>query len=565
MKHLDTNSLDTALLRPGTPMFSDVIRYLEDHPEPPRTRDMISGLRRVARALGRTPEETPADPRWLQPRLEKVEPAALGLTKKSWSTARSDARAGLARFGVVDTRPRHRSELNTDWRPLWDLAIASGNLSLQAALRRFVYFLSDHSVVPSEVAEAHALAFRDALEASEISKSPDDAYRTAVRAWNQAVRLLPDWPQTTIPLTSRQKYVRMPEDTFPESFRRDLDLLVERLTHPDPFDATRRSTPVRSATAHQYRRRVACFAAELVRSGVAPEAILDIATICDPVMVERGLRQMLSGNGNATSRTIEQTAGVLRNLAGSYCELDDEARAKLTTLARRAAMKPQKGMTRKNQDRLRPLQDPGTFRRLLQLPDRLFAGARSGPKPHARALDREIAVALAILLVCPIRVGNLARIHLEQNLQRPGDGRVFLVFEEEEVKNARRLEFDLPQDLVRMIDRHLATRVPELCPPGTPWLFPRRTGDAPTDPAYLSKRITRIIRRTTGLAVNPHLFRHLAVMVWLDASPGGYEAARRLLGHADLSHTLNLYSGMEIRTATRAFADLIATKKGKRR
>ncbi len=54
MKHLDTKTLDTAFVRPGTPMLSDVIRHLEENPElfGTRPRDMISGLRRVARALG---------------------------------------------------------------------------------------------------------------------------------------------------------------------------------------------------------------------------------------------------------------------------------------------------------------------------------------------------------------------------------------------------------------------------------------------------------------------------------------------------------------------------------
>ncbi len=79
----------------------------------------------------------------------------------------------------------------------------------------------------------------------------------------------------------------------------------------------------------------------------------------------------------------------------------------------------------------------------------------------------------------------------------------------------------------------------------------------------MSTRITKTIRRVTGLEINAHLFRHLAVMLWLDANPGSYEAARRLLGHAELSHTLN-HSGFEGRAATLAFSELIATKKGAR-
>lgn len=54
-------------------------------------------------------------------------------------------------------------------------------------------------------------------------------------------------------------------------------------------------------------------------------------------------------------------------------------------------------------------------------------------------------------------------------------------------------------------------------------------------------------------------------MNWLDAYPGAYEVARRLLGHSDVSHTINLYSGLEVKSATRAFADLMEAKKGPRK
>ena len=96
-----------------------------------------------------------------------------------------------------------------------------------------------------------------------------------------------------------------------------------------------------------------------------------------------------------------------------------------------------------------------------------------------------------------------------------------------------------------MIDRQLATRSPRLCPPATPWLFPRRDGSGPMHDDGLSKRIRTRIRRETGLAVNAHLFRHLSAKLLLDANPGGYEAVRHLLGHARLSSTLNVYTGLE--------------------
>ena len=58
------------------------------------------------------------------------------------------------------------------------------------------------------------------------------------------------------------------------------------------------------------------------------------------------------------------------------------------------------------------LQDERTLRRLLDLPERLFTDAGKQTTPYAAGLMREEALAIGILLTCPIRVGNLAGLHL---------------------------------------------------------------------------------------------------------------------------------------------------------
>lgn len=567
MKHLSLKSLDTSFVRPDTPMFVDVIEHLDRNPDlfDTRTRDLISGLRLVAKALGRSPEDTPADPRWLQPRLKAIVPAALGVSAKSWANTLSNAKAGLARFGVIAPRNRRKADLSPEWRRLWAFVLASDNPTLKPALCRFVHFLSTEGISPNEVSEASGLAYRDGLIANEISKSPDVSWRAAVNGWNQATRLLPEWPQIVLTLPKRQKRVAVADDVLPASLHADVNALVNKLERPDPLDGDGRAQALRPNSIRQYRYQLHRFAGELVASGVPPHEITSIAAMCAPDMMERGLRQMLSRNDNKINKSISETGRLLGNLAQTHCGVSDAALAKITKLAGRVMMKSQTGMTRKNRDRLRVLQDERNQLRVIQLPERLFNQAKAGRKPYYRALDREIALAIAILLVCPIRVKNLSEIHLEKSIQRPGDGRVFLVFSEEEVKNSQHIEHELPPDVAAMLDRHLKSRCPELCPPGSPWLFPRRHGLAPMTPGELSGRIGKTILRETGLVMNGHLFRHFAVMIWLDAKPGAYEAARRLLGHSSVSHTINLYSGLEGRSAIAAFSELIATKKGTRK
>ena len=170
---------------------------------------------------------------------------------------------------------------------------------------------------------------------------------------------------------------------------------------------------------------------------------------------------------------------------------------------------------------------------------------------------REEALAISLLLHCPIRLRNLANLHLERNLRRMGDGRVYLVFDGSEVKNRRPLEFELPRSAIAMLDAHLATRAPELCPPGTPWLYPRRDGGAAMAASHLSKRISARIQKETGLVMHVHLFRHFAAKIFLEANPGQYEVVRRLLGHAALSSTLGAYTGFEAGTAIRLYNEVL--------
>jgi len=321
---------------------------------------------------------------------------------------------------------------------------------------------------------------------------------------------------------------------------------------------------LRPQSIRHYERMLKRFASELLETGVPEDEIDTVAALCDPARAERGLRAMVARRGNETGRLISESAKLLANLGGKL-GLGDEVRQKLIRLAGKVATPAQRGMTRKNRERLRVLQDERTMRRLLCLPDRLFAVKGRKLTPYAAARAREDALAIALLLACPVRTGNLAGIHMERHLHRPGDGRVFLVFSEDDVKNERPIEFELPVDVRRMLDGHLATRSPLLCPAGTPWLFPRRDGARAVGANNLSARLTKRIRDEVGIAMNAHLFRHLAAMNWLDAFPGAYEGARRLLGHSDSSHTINLYSGMEARSALQAYGEVLTRQRGRGR
>jgi hypothetical protein len=155
MRRLDPSELEMATLPANTQTFADLIGKVSEDGALPllRARDMISGLRRLAKALGRTPERVPADLRWLQPRLAKVSPASLDISANSWSNAVSDARAALTHVGITRPRLNQQTDLCPEWRRLWALVLASKSHTLAVSLGRFVHFLSKLDVCPHDVSD----------------------------------------------------------------------------------------------------------------------------------------------------------------------------------------------------------------------------------------------------------------------------------------------------------------------------------------------------------------------------------------------------------------------------
>lgn len=565
MLHIDPKNLETAFLCPGTMMFADLIAKLQADTAltPVRQRDLISAIRRTAKALGRPLETIPADPTWLRPRIERIVPAGIDLTPKSWSNVRSDLQAALAHAGITKRPVNRKWHLSPDWAPLWDKVLTSGDRTLRASLSRFVYFLSGQGVRPDEVSSKHGLAFRDALALNELSRSPEKSLTNTVSAWNLATARISGWPQQRLSAPQRQKVIKIPLDQLPAPFQQDLDAYVSSLEASDPFAIDGRLAPLQPISIQVYKARLLRFVGALVRSGLPVEALRNLSDLVAPQRMEQGLRWMLAQSKGKTTASISETGQLLSGIARRYVKLSPEEQKRVDMMAQRVAKEPQHGLTEKNRVRLRPLQDPATRRKLLTLPEQLFAQADQKNDFHSAALLRELAVAVGILLYCPIRVKNLASIHLERNLQRPGGGRSFLLFTGPEVKNRHPIELELPKRIADLIDKHCATRSPWLCTPASPWLFPARQSQGPMDPNTLSRSIFRIIRKSTGLDVNAHLFRHLAAMLYLQAHPGEYEAVRRLLGHTQLSRTLNFYAGFEAGTATQLLADVIDAERMK--
>jgi integrase len=208
---------------------------------------------------------------------------------------------------------------------------------------------------------------------------------------------------------------------------------------------------------------------------------------------------------------------------------------------------------------IRAVLTDNVWKEVWNLPTKLMEQARNY-KDHApvkAAVTAQVAVAIAILSVAPVRLGNLIRIRLEENLIKPGglQSPSWLVFPDYDVKNRVHLNYPLAQSLTDLIDEYVHDFRPILLRGSNEsWLFPGETGGFKT-PAMFSEQISQRIDKAVGLTITVHQFRHAAAAYYLKLHPGHYEAVRQLLGHRNIQTTIRFYTDLEGAQAAMTFAD----------
>ena len=149
---------------------------------------------------------------------------------------------------------------------------------------------------------------------------------------------------------------------------------------------------------------------------------------------------------------------LIKTLAKYWVKVDQEHLDDLKSLC--AKVDPGiKGLTLKNRDRLRQFDDPKNVYLLLDFPTREVERALAADQ--GRRLDAvrvQVALAVALLLMMPVRASNLVGLHLDRHIQRTRAGNkgiVHIVIPGHEVKNGRDLEYELPGETVRLLDLYL--------------------------------------------------------------------------------------------------------------
>ena len=266
---------------------------------------------------------------------------------------------------------------------------------------------------------------------------------------------------------------------------------------------------------------------------------------------------------------------MIRSVARHWAKLDEPAIGKLKAMSRKITPSAT-GMTARNKDRLRALDDPDRVHALLHMPERLRTDViRAGEPTHSLAVRLQTAVMCEILIMVPVRLRNLANLQIGVQLLFGHRGEITLSIPSHEVKNGVSIEAALPEKTAELIALYVTRYRPLL--PGSEgiYLFPSRSPAIAKSHCGIRDQIKAAVRNVAGLDFTPHTFRHAAGKMMLDENPGAHGQVQQMLGHKRISTTIGFYTGLEAKSALahwdasvtrrREATVLLAPRKGRRK
>jgi hypothetical protein len=286
-----------------------------------------------------------------------------------------------------------------------------------------------------------------------------------------------------------------------------------------------------------------------------------LAALLNPDIVERVLDAQWKKDGDEPKTTTIDLAKKLFGVARFLGCLDQAGLRRLDDMRADLEQYRHEGMTPKNLELIRKVLNEEIWSRVVNCPQDLMLRSRSlkDRAPVKAAITAQIAVAVAILTVAPIRASNLAAILLNENLIKPGGPQApyWLVFPNYDVKNRVDLDFELDPDISDLISEYVHEFRPVLLRGSNEnFLFPGGASGS-KDAHLFGIQIKERIRKVTGLLITIHQFRHAAAAIYLRARPGDYETVRRFLGHRNIRTTIRFYCGLETMHATRLFGEIV--------
>ena len=541
------------------PSFADAIAAIEQASElpPSRRTHWVCSIRQIAKALGRPPESIAA--RWgaVALKVNQLHHANSGVEWKTLANHKANAKAAIHWFRKDNELPGRGAPLIEEWRVLRRQLV---NPSRLAKLSGLIRYCSMKGIMPEAVDDAVVDAYMRYRGETTALATDTKARRAIARGWN-ASREIKGWPQQTLtepPLKTTREWPRW--EDFLASLQEELQTYLTSLSRPRRGVDGKRLSPCKASTIRTRRTDLISLAKKAVRIGTPIESITSLCVLIDPGLVEKVIDDEWEKAGDEPKGTTidlgKKVVAVARSIG-----LDEAILEELAEIRAKLEKHRVEGMTPKNMKLIRQVLNGEVWERVVNYPTLLMKQARSlkDRAPVKAAVMAEVAVAIAILTLAPVRAANLAAIRLDENLIRPGglQSPYLLVFPNYDVKNRVDLTFEFDDYLSELIDEYVQEYRPSLLRGANgDWLFPGTTGGS-KDPHLFGIQITERIQKATGLRITIHQFRHAAAAIYLRYHPGDYETVRRLLGHRNIRTTVRFYCSLETIHASRLFGKVV--------
>lgn len=547
--------------------LAELLQKIRDDDEltPTRRQGLTYDLGRLAKLLERSPIEIPADLRALKSAINDLHHAQLGISRKRLQNIRSSLMFVFRRYKLVKSS---NGSLTADWASLKDQLQTKRE---RDGLTALFNYCSSNGIVPTEISDAISSSWCEWMETQTLRKKPRALHRQACVIWNELCKrgiCAPDGsklPTLSIP-NYRTKSFTLPPSAFEHSFMSDLDAYCMWLSGKDLFALSAPPKPSKPSTIELRRNHILILASAAVESGFPRVDLKSLADLISEPCVRCAIGYYHDKlNGQYTTYVRDLTKALL--YVARHWVRDEDKAVWIQERLRRMGSNPT-GLTAKNRDTLRQFDDPHNIDLILALPAKLMEQASDEHlSTHRRAVRAQLAIAIELLTVAPMRLANLAQLRIDTHIKWIGRGKqheAFISLPEEAVKNAVPLEYPLPAGSLVILRTYLEAHRPQLASNDSPWLFTAKSSGAvrPKLPHTLGQQMKALILKETGLWITPHQFRHIAAKLYLDNNPGNYEVVRRLLGHTSIKTTVGFYTGLETRAAVAHYDETLDKLRG---
>ena len=532
-----------------------------------RRANLKASINVLTRAFGHPLEAIPMDPEALAQTFLNASPAQLGIKPSSLTAYQSNLRAILRHLDLIDRPRRTTTELPATWAALRD-ALPDQFLSMR--LQTFMAYCADLGLEPVDVTETTLTAYLKHLQSRRLGRNPSAQLRAVVKAWQRAQGLIPTWPVQILTGPDLTKRYAAPLSAYPASLQREVDAFALRMRNPKANSLYNPDGPDNTLSKATVRMRITCikYALAALLDAESPiESLTSLAVLVQP----KNVQTIIDFHWKRAQRTVTHhltaIADTLRILAKHVVRLPEAELATVIAITRNAKVKKQKKMSPKRERRIRQFDDPDKEAMVLHLPRRIMIDAEerlAAGKHREAAWLAAVALAIAIVLRCPMRIENLAALELGRHLVKlDGRARVWthIMIEAEEVKNNEPIYWPVSPDLATLIDLYQRRFRIHLNNAGTCYLFPNRDhADRPRVSATLGNAISANIREFSGVEMTTHDFRAFAGVQVLTDNPHAINDLRMILGHKTTETTLAYYASIQPKLAAERHNALIDKK-----